>query len=103
MNCSDRQNPEGKHEMKTTMILVGALLAAGAPEMINFDKAEAGKPPIGWTATQTGTGQARWAVVQDDTAPSKPNVLKQSGEAAYPICLKDDTSLKDGFVDVKFK
>src|SRR5437016_11925585 len=31
------------------------------------------------------------------------NVLKQSGEAAYPVCLKDDTSLKDGFVEVKFK
>ena len=53
--------------------------------------------------TQTGTGQAKWAVVPDDTAPSKPNVLKQSGQATYPVCLKDDTSLKDGFVEVKFK
>jgi hypothetical protein len=30
-------------------------------------------------------------------------VLKQSGVATYPICIKDDTSLKDGFVEVKFK
>ena len=89
--------------MKTTTILVAALLAAGAPETVNFDKADAGKPPSGWTATQTGSGQAKWAVVQDDTAPSKPNVLKQSGQATYPVCLKDDTSLKDGFVEVKFK
>ena len=39
----------------------------------------------------------------DATAPSKPNVLKQSGQATYPVCLKDDTNLKDGFVEVKFK
>src|SRR5207248_5888988 len=31
------------------------------------------------------------------------NVLKQSGRATYAVCLKDDTSLKDGFVEVKFK
>jgi hypothetical protein len=76
---------------------------AAVPKIIDFDKSETGKPPSGWTATQTGTGQARWAVVQDETAPSKPNVLKQSGQATYPVCLKDDASLKDGFVEVKFK
>jgi hypothetical protein len=79
------------------------IAAAAAPEMTNFDKAAARTAPAGWTATQTGTGQARWAVVADDTAPSKPNVLKQSGQAKYPVCIKDDTSLKDGFVEVKFK
>ena len=30
-------------------------------------------------------------------------MLKQSGEATYPVCLKNETSLKDGFVEVKFK
>src|SRR6266850_1967758 len=89
--------------MKTIPILVSVLLAAGAPETITFDKADVGKPPSGWTAAQTGTGQAKWAIVQDDTAPSKPNVLKQSGQATYPVCLKADSSLKDGFVEVKFK
>lgn len=69
----------------------------------NFDKAGTGAPPAGWTATKTGAGEARWTVEKDDTAPSKPNVLKQSGRATYPICIKDDTSLKDGFVEVKFK
>jgi hypothetical protein len=42
-------------------------------------------------------------VMKDDTAPSKPHVLKQSGEATYPVCFKNDTHLKDGFVEVKFK
>ena len=89
--------------MKITAIVALALLAAAAPETVSFDKADTDKPPTGWTATQTGTGRAKWTVVRDDTAPSKPNVLKQSGEATYPVCLKDDTSLRDGFVEVKFK
>jgi hypothetical protein len=70
---------------------------------VNFDDATPGGAPGGWTATKTGTGEPKWAVVADDTAPSKPNVLKQSGEATYPVCIKDATSIKDGFVEVKFK
>ena len=72
-------------------------------DTVNFDQQQVGKPPGGWTATQTGSGEAKWAVVQDDTAPSKPNVLKQSGQATYPVCIKDDPSIRDGFVEVKFK
>ena len=85
------------------LILATALLAAGPAETVDFDKADAGKPPAGWTATQTGSGHAQWAVVRDDSAPSRPNVLKQSGQATYPVCLKDATAIKDGFVEVKFK
>ena len=72
-------------------------------ESVNFDDLKTGAPPPGWTATKTGKGAAKWAVVADDSAPSKPNVLKQSGEATYPVCIKDDARLKDGFVEVKFK
>src|SRR5437588_4965436 len=72
-------------------------------DTLNFGDLKTGGPPPGWTATQTGSGKAAWSVVADDSAPSKPNVLKQSGEATYPVCIKDDTSLKDGFVEVKFK
>jgi hypothetical protein len=82
----------------TTVAVHAAALDTG-----NFDTTKAGELPAGWTGTQTGKGEPKWAVVADDTAPSKPNVLKQSGEAAYPLALKDDTSLKDGFVEVKFK
>jgi hypothetical protein len=92
--------------MKTiqTIALVSSLTTTIAfADTAKFDDLKTGAPPPGWTATQTGSGSAKWDVVADDSAPSKPNVLKQSGEAAYPICLKDDTSLKDGFVEVKFK
>ena len=80
-------------------------LASGAAlaDTVNFDDLKTGALPTGWTATKTGTGEAKWEVVADDSAPSKPNVLKQSGEATYPVCIKDDTSLEDGFVQVKFK
>jgi hypothetical protein len=91
--------------MKVLILTFTLLALAGesASETVNFDQAETGKPPAGWTAGQTGSGQARWAVVSDDTAPSKPNVLKQSGQATYPVCIKDIPSIKDGFVEVKFK
>lgn len=76
---------------------------AATAETVNFDEAKVGGAPGGWTATQTGSGTARWSVEKDDTALSKPNILKQSGQATYPVCLKDDVNLKDGFVEVKFK
>jgi hypothetical protein len=72
-------------------------------DTVNFDNYKAGTTPPGWTATQTGSGSAKWSVEKDDSAPSKPNVLKQSGEATFPVCVKNDTNLKDGFVEVKFK
>ena len=83
----------------TATVLAAVVLA----DAVTFDNLKVGTPPPGWTATQTGSGRANWAVVSDDTAPSKPNVLKQSGEATYPVCIKDDTAIKDGFVEVKFK
>jgi hypothetical protein len=86
-------------------LLVATILTATTAfaETINFDDATAGESPAGWTATRTGSGNAKWTIEKDDTAPSQPNVLKQSGEATYPVCLKNDTSLKDGFVEVKLK
>jgi hypothetical protein len=80
--------------------LLAGLACAGT---VDFDSFKTGAPPPGWIATNTGTGDAKWTVEADDSAPSKPNVLKQSGAATYPICIKNDTSLKDGFVEVKFK
>jgi hypothetical protein len=77
--------------------------ALGQSVSATFDKDAVGQPPAGWTATKTGSGDPRWTIEKDDTAPSGPNVLKQSGVATYPVCFKNDTSLKDGFVEVKFK
>jgi len=77
--------------------------AVGIADTVNFDDMKSAAAPAGWTATQTGSGAAKWAIEKDESAPSKPNVLKQSGQATFPVCIKNDTSLKDGFVEVKFK
>src|SRR5437867_3554262 len=84
-------------------ITASFMTTVATAQTVNFDDLKTGAPPPGWTATQTGKGEAKWAIVADDSAPSKPNVLKQAGEATFPVCIKNDTSLKDGFVEVKFK
>jgi predicted peroxiredoxin len=85
------------------IVMTGLITTTAFAEIINFDDAKVGEAPAGWTATNTGSGEAKWTIEKDDTAPSKSNVLKQSGEATYPVCLKNQTNLKDGFVEVKFK
>lgn len=44
--------------------------------------------------------------MDDRTGPDGPfqlKVLKQSGRATYPLILKDETNIKNGFVEAKFK
>jgi hypothetical protein len=86
-----------------TTFAMGLATALAAAETVNFDDMKTGAAPPGWTATQTGKGSGKWSVEKDQSSPSKPNVLKQSGQATFPVCLKDDTNLKDGFVEMKFK
>jgi len=80
-----------------------AIAASSSADTVTFDNFKTGAAPPGWTATQTGSGSAKWSVEKDDSAPSKPNVLKQSGQATFPVCIKNDTNLKDGFIQVRFK
>jgi hypothetical protein len=70
---------------------------------ISFESNQIGAGPEGWTSTLTGSGDPKWTVESDETAPSKSKVLKQSGRATYPLILKNDTNIKDGFVEMKFK
>ena len=92
--------------MKRTIVAIGFLAAIGRPTMaetVSFDADQVGSPPKGWTITMTGKGSPKWTVEQGETAPSHANALKQSGKASYPLALKDGTSVRDGFVEVKFK
>jgi hypothetical protein len=88
-------------------IIAAALFLMGVNDMSNhaigFESTRTGAAPEGWTATLTGSGDPKWTVESDETAPSKSKVLKQSGRATYPLLLKNDTSIKDGFVEMKFK
>ncbi len=83
--------------------IASSLALAGT---VNFDEAKPGNPPPGWSATITGKGDFKWTVETSDLAASKPNVLKQSAIApkpSFPLCVKKGTSLKDGFVEAKFR
>ncbi len=81
-----------------------SMITANAPAQTeNFDKAATGALPAGWKCGVTGRGSPRWQIEADATAPSKPNVLKQAGRGTFPWCVKDGVSMKDGFVEVKFK
>jgi hypothetical protein len=87
--------------------LFGTLaIAAGTAvlaETDNFDSAEVGAPPSDWICGVTGGGAPEWRIETESSAPSKPNVLKQSGSGTFPWCVKKNVSLAEGFVEVKFK
>jgi hypothetical protein len=83
-------------------------LAAGgtAGDTANFDNTKPGELPAGWVAKIAGQGEPKWTVQKDDIASSRPNLLKQSGwtpRPSFPLCVKTNASLKDGFVEVKSK
>jgi hypothetical protein len=70
---------------------------------VNFATDAVGGSPKGWTATRTGTGNPQWTVEEDATAPSHSRIVKQSGNATFPVLLKNDTNIRDGFIETKFK
>ena len=87
-------------------IFLSAALAASAnalADTVNFDNAQPGTLPADWIAGVTGVGKPQWRVEADVSAPSAPNVLRQSGAGDYPWCVKKGVALADGFVEVKFK
>ena len=84
-------------------LLMVATITAAFAETDNFDSAQVGATPADWTCGVTGRGAPKWAVEADASAPSQPNVLKQSGRGTFPWCVKKGASVADGFVEVKFK
>ena len=88
-------------------ILLAGVLGAAAMSVsaasFDFDRDRAGALPSGWTAGVTGRGTATWKVESDATSPSKPNVLRQSGKADFPWCVRKDVRVADGFVETRFK
>ena len=95
------------HPQRRRAIIAATLFFTGVSVMsnhaISFESTQTGVAPEGWTSTLTGSGDPKWTVENDETAPSKSKVLKQSGRATYPLLLKNDSSIKDGFVEIKFK
>jgi hypothetical protein len=86
----------------TAASMVMAAATAHA-ETITFDTDRPGMPPAGWTCGSTGGGTPVWTVEADSGAPSGANVLKQTGKAPFPWCVKQGTAVANGTVEVKFK
>ena len=91
--------------MKQACIAAVTIFATSAAiaETINFDGDTLGALPNTWQQGVTGNGKPRWAVKADPSAPSKPNVLEQSGSGTFPWCVLSGSKLENGFVEVRFK
>ena len=70
---------------------------------LNFDADTVGGAPTGWTCGATGKGTPRWTVEADAAATPQRKLLRQSGAAPFPWCVKDQTALADGWVEVRFR
>jgi hypothetical protein len=89
-------------------IALHAVSALGWAEVIAFDNAQTGSVPPGWTVAMTHTGGApKWEVLNDASAPSKPNVLAQTSsdptDGRFPLAIFDKANLKDGELSVRSK
>jgi hypothetical protein len=96
--------------MKPVVVPIATLFAVYAclAKTMNFDNATPGALPPGWTVAMTHKGGApKWAVVKDESAPSKPNVFAQLSTDAtggrFPLAIYEGASVKDGALSVKFK
>lgn len=98
-----RRRPAGRRGPQLVAAAWALASLTAMAESINFDDMKSGMPPAGWICGVTGRGAPKWIVGADSTAPSQPNVLIQSGQGTFPWCVKQDASLADGFVEVKFK
>jgi len=74
-----------------------------SPAQVSFDQDAPGAEPPGWRTGVTGRGSPKWRIEADASAPSKPNILRQSGSGTFPWCVRPEVSLADGYVEVKFK
>lgn len=91
--------------MKATLITLAAFMTSSAlaAERVTFDREKPGQSPPGWSAGVTGKGEFKWIIEKDPTAPSQSHSLKQSATGDFPWIVKENSSLENGFVEVKFK
>jgi hypothetical protein len=73
-----------KRRMRGILILaVAAFLCrtevSAMADTVSFETHAIGAAPKGWTATKTGSGDPKWTIEPEPTAPSRSKVVKQSG------------------------
>jgi len=108
MQCGvvEKQSILNLEDMVMKTLFMAALMAAASSATFaneNFDAAASGSLPADWICGLTGKGSPVWKVETSPSAPSKPNVLKQSGSGDFPWCAYTPAALVDGYVEVKFR
>ena len=87
----------------------GATAAAQAPQGgRDFEDAEAGAPPPGFSFALTGGGRpVRWVVLEDPSSPAGPKVLAETSKDRtsdrFPLAILDGFEARDVAVSVRFK
>jgi hypothetical protein len=84
---------------------------AAPPQVaLSFDDVASGSLPAGWVvaATNPAGELARWQVVEDPAAASKPRVLKiteirDGAKAVFNLCWKATPAFRDGTIEVKVR
>lgn len=85
------------------IIMTASAITPAVADVEAFDAPKSATVRADWTAGVTGKGSPVWRIEPDPSAPSKPNVLKQSGSGTFPWYAKKSASISNGFVEVKFK
>jgi len=88
--------------------LAATVLGVSTSRVIDFDHEPVGSLPSEWEPALTKSGAApRWAILRDETAPSKPNVFAQLSTdrtaGRFPMAIMRDVTIRDGEVSVRFK
>lgn len=96
----------GKDFISTDEMLKGAVPSPQA--IFNFDRDALGIPPQGFTVSTGGEGpEIHWEVQRDALAPSRPNVLVQSGKARpgdnFALLILKNVVIAHGEVVVRFR
>ena len=80
------------------LLVCSAILCSSLNAMAatTFEADATGQAPAGWTCGATGRGAPKWSVEIDPSAPNKGKVLRQSGTATFPWCVKTDAKLDAG-------
>lgn len=83
--------------------LVMAVLASAAnSESTGFASDAVGAAPTHWRCGAS-RGTPHWIVAMEPGSTNPGKVLLQDGRGTYPWCVKDDTSITNGFVEAQFK
>jgi hypothetical protein len=81
--------------------------AKANPQVWDFEDADVGKLPPGWTAAKTGEGEGSvWKVVEDKSAPSGARALAQVAAGPRPLfnlCVVEAPALRNLEISVAFK